>query len=293
MDFPGKRGILLNEPGTLYLIPTPLGNNRDITLRAIDVLKNTTIIAAEDTRSAATLLRALEIESRTISYHDHNEESRSPGLVEKLKQGQDVALISEAGTPLLADPGYRLVQMALEENIPVIALPGPSAITTALSASGLAVNEFAFLGFPPRKQAQRMAAFQKAAAYPFTQVYFEAPHRLLTTLSDMREAMSDRQACVAWNLSKDREHYFRGMISELEAEFSTWDKVRGEITLLVAGNSGGADDATWTRAEEAIRFLLDQEMTPRQVRDAVELACDLPKREVYQRVLAIEKERHE
>src|SRR5262245_61373729 len=188
--------------GTLFLVPTPIGNPRDITLRAIDVLRTVSVIAAEDTRKAQTLLRALDIRARLVSYHDVNEQSRSAYLMRLLEAGQDVALIPDAGTPMVNDPGHRVVVAAIAAGYRVCPLPGASAAVTALIGSGLASHRFEYVGFLPRRAAARQAAIGRLADLPATLVLFEAPRRLRETIADLRTVLGDRNAAVARNLTK-------------------------------------------------------------------------------------------
>ena len=240
--------------GTLYLVPTPIGNPRDITLRALDVLRTVPVIAAEDTRHYATLARTHDLPRRSLSYHEHNEETRSAELLARLQAGDDVALVTDAGTPLLSDPGFTLVRAAAGAGIPVTSLPGASAITTALAASGLPPLPFRFVGFPPRTSARRRTFFADMADDPATLVVFEAPHRLVETLADARAALGDRGAVLARSITKPHERYERGALSELQAKLRDDDEVRGECTLLVAGSreaplAPGADDDARLLAE--------------------------------------------
>ncbi len=274
-----------NVSGTLFLVPTPIGNFNDISLRAVETLRNVDLIAAEDTREAAKLLRHFCISTRTISYHDHNESARTPGLIERLKGGSNLALMSDAGTPLLSDPGFRLVTAAIQEGILVTSLPGPSAITTALPASGLPVSTYYFVGYLPRKAGRRIATIKETERIPATLVFFEAPHRLLETLRDLHGELGDRQAAVGWNLTKENEHIFRGTLSELLAEFSSWDRMRGEITLMVAAAVEENRDAQWETAAQAIRLMLEREVSSRVIRDVVSELYGLPKKAVYEMII--------
>ena len=240
--------------GTLYLVPTPIGNPRDITLRALDVLRTVPVIAAEDTRHYATLARTHDLPRRSLSYHEHNEDARTAELLARLQAGDDVALVTDAGTPLLSDPGFTLVRAAAGAGIPVTSLPGASAITTALAASGLPPLPFRFVGFPPRTSVRRRTFFADMADDPATLVVFEAPHRLVETLADARAALGDRGAVLARSITKPHERYERGALSELEAKLRDGDEVRGECTLLVAGSreaprAPGADDDARLLAE--------------------------------------------
>ena len=271
--------------GTLYLVPTPLGHDDDITRRALDVLGRVDLIAAEDTRSAARLLARHGLGQPLLSYHDHNEQQRLETLLERLRGGEDVAVVSEAGTPLISDPGFRIVQAAIEAQIPVVSLPGPSAPITALVASGLPVHSFCFLGFPPRKARQRKAFWGERVADTATLIVFEAPHRALESLEDALEVLGDRPMALARNLTKEYEEILRGTISEVCAALRGRDKVLGELTVVIAGSDGGEDPRVWERAEEAIGQMLAQGVEPRLIRDVVATLTDLPRRAIYQRIL--------
>jgi 16S rRNA (cytidine1402-2'-O)-methyltransferase len=269
-------------PGTLFLVPTPIGNPRDITLRALDVLRSVPVIAAEDTRKAMTLLRAHDITARLLSYYDHNEQARSPQLLRLLAGGQDVALITDAGTPLVNDPGYRIVTAAIADGIPVRPLPGPSAVITALTGAGLATHSFHYAGYLPRKSAARRAAAEALARVPATLIFFEAPHRLLESLGDLREVLGDRDAALARNLTKPGEEYLRGRLSQIEAGLAARDEVRGEYTLVVAG--AGEDDGSEELGQRLARSLLGHEVAPSVIRDVVRDVAGLSRNDAYELV---------
>lgn len=269
-------------PGTLFLVPTPIGNPGDITLRALDVLRSVPVIAAEDTRKAMTLLRAHDISARLVSYYDHNEQARSPQLLRLLAGGQDVALITDAGTPLVNDPGYRIVTAAIADGIPVRPLPGPSAVITALTGAGLATHSFHYAGYLPRKSAARRAAAEALARVPATLIFFEAPHRLLESLGDLREVLGDRDAALARNLTKPGEEYLRGPLSQIEAGLAARDEVRGEYTLVVAG--AGEDDGSEELGQRLARSLLGHEVAPSVIRDVVRDVAGLSRNDAYELV---------
>jgi 16S rRNA (cytidine1402-2'-O)-methyltransferase len=231
------------DAGTLYLVPTPIGNPRDITLRAIDVLRNVGIVASEDTRHTRTLLQLHGIEARLLSYHDHNEEQRSRQLLAALRDGVDVALVSDAGTPLVNDPGYRLVTAAIEAEIRVRPLPGASATITALIGSGLPIHRFHYVGFLPRRGPARRKALEGLRQVDAALVVFEAPHRVVEALDDMHEVLGDRRAALAHNLTKTDERFLRGRLADLAAELKAQDAVRGQYTIVVEAVDGAADDA--------------------------------------------------
>jgi 16S rRNA (cytidine1402-2'-O)-methyltransferase len=277
------------EPGTLYLVPTPIGNPRDITLRAIDVLGRVGIVASEDTRHTRTLLEPLGISARLLSYHDHNEESRERQLLDALRDGTDVAVVSDAGTPLVNDPGYRLVKAAIEAGIRVRPLPGASATLTALIGSGLPNHRFQYVGFLPRKPGARRSALADLRPVAATLVFFEAPHRLVDTVADMREVLGDRPAALGRNLTKDDEEFVRGPLSAVLAELASRDAVRGQYTLVVAGADDAADDDARALADRLIDALLRHGATARLVHEAVREVTDLPRNWVYDRVRAAEE----
>jgi len=219
-------------PGTLYLVATPIGNLADITHRALDVLRNVSVIACEDTRHTRKLLQHYGITTSTISYHEHNEQQRARELVQKLQQGNDVAVVSDAGTPSISDPGFRLVRSAIENDIAVVPIPGPSALISALVAAGLPTDEFFFGGFLPAKSNARRSRLIELKSVPGTLIFYEAPHRLSETLKDAHEILGERDAVVARELTKLHEEIKRGRLSELAKHYATEDP-RGEIVLLI------------------------------------------------------------
>lgn len=217
----------------LYLVATPIGNLEDITLRAIAVLKQVNLIAAEDTRHAAILLRKYAIDTPLVSYYEQNEERRSSELLERLLRGEQLALISDAGTPLLSDPGYRLVQKALANDVQVVAIPGASALLTALTASGLSVNRFVFEGFLPKKKG-RQTLLKKLAEEERTIVIYESPFRVIATLKDLLVNLGNRRCVCARELTKIHEEFIRGTIAEVLEHFHQHSP-RGEFVIMVAG----------------------------------------------------------
>jgi 16S rRNA (cytidine1402-2'-O)-methyltransferase len=228
--FPLPHNTLM--PSTLYLVATPIGNLADITYRAIQILKNVDLIACEDTRHTRKLLQHYDINTKLISYHDHNEQDRANELVERLKQGDDIAVVSDAGTPAISDPGFRLVRAAIENGIPVVPVPGPSALISALISAGLPTNEFYFAGFLPARSGARQTRLNELKTIPATLVFYEAPHRLLATLKDALQVLGEREAVVARELTKLHEELRRGRLSDLVAHYSD-ENPRGEIVLLI------------------------------------------------------------
>jgi len=240
------------EPGTaaasgrLWVVATPIGNLEDITLRALRVLREARWVACEDTRQTGKLLRRHGISARLVSVHEHNEAERAAGLMDALERGEDVALVTDAGTPLVSDPGFRLVRAAIERGIRVVPVPGPSALLAALAASGISCEEFLFAGFLPARQGQRRRALERLRGEPRTIVLFEAPHRLADSLADAVEILGDRPAAVARELTKVYEEVRRGRLGQLAAHFAGLIP-RGEITLVI----GPGEEPTASPLESA------------------------------------------
>ena len=218
----------------LYLVGTPIGNLEDITLRALRVLKEVDVIACEDTRQTQKLLNHYAIQTRTTSYHEHNEMTKSAELVKQMQEGASVALVTDAGMPGISDPGYRLIALAIRHHVPVVPVPGASAFLAALVASGLPTDSFRFSGFLPAKRGERRAALEAVKASPRTQVFYEAPHRIVETLTDVVEVMGEaRHVVVAREVTKLHEEFLRGRADEVLANLKAREVVKGEITLLI------------------------------------------------------------
>jgi 16S rRNA (cytidine1402-2'-O)-methyltransferase len=223
-----------NTAGILYLVATPIGNLEDITLRALRVLRECDLVAAEDTRRTAKLLHHFDIRTPTTSLHEHNEHAKAGALVEKLLQGGSIALVTDAGTPAISDPGFRLIQAALADGIRVEAIPGPSAVLAALVSSGLPSDAFVFVGFPPARARARATWLEALRAETRTVVFFEAPHRIVDTLNDALRVVGDRQVAVGRELTKLHEELVRGPISDVLGRLT---ELRGEFTIVMAGQS--------------------------------------------------------
>lgn len=221
--------------GTLYLVATPIGNLSDITERALQTLRDVTIIACEDTRHTKKLLTHFGIKTKTVSYHEHNESERARELSEFLKEGKDIAVVSDAGTPNISDPGFRLVKTAIECGAKVVSIPGASAFVSALVVSGLPTDEFYFGGFLPSKKNARHSKFLSVKTISATLIFYESPHRIAASLGDAYEVLGEREAVVARELTKLHEEILRGKLSELREEFSNRE-TRGEIVLLIDRN---------------------------------------------------------
>lgn len=270
-------------PGILYIVATPIGNLEDMTFRAVRVLKDVDLIAAEDTRHTQVLLNRFEIGTALTSYHQHNERTKARQLVARLKRGASIALVSDAGTPAISDPGYRLVVEALDAGIRVIPVPGPSALTAVLSAGGLPTNEFVFAGFLPAKKQERRSKLHKLSGEHRSMVMHEAPHRLKECLDDLHDVLGDRRIVVAREVTKVHEEFIRGCVSQVIEELAA-KEVRGEITLVVEGSS--QDTAV---SEEALRDeIATLQAGGKRVKEIAEILGEkfgYSKKEIYRLVL--------
>ena len=276
-------------PGTLYLVPTPIGNLSDMTKRAADILADVDIVACEDTRHTRILLSHLGLEKAVVSYHEHNKETAGPKLIEALSEGKSVAQVSDAGMPVISDPGADLVKLALAAHIPVVPLPGPNAALTALVASGLDARQFLFVGFLPRTSANRKELLETVRKIPFTLIFYEAPHRLKETLKILSDSLGDRRAVTARELTKKFETFTRATLSEL-LRISEETDPRGEYVLLVEGYKGedkdAEDEMTWQ--EEAV--LLAETLPIKEAARQVAAKRNLARRDVYQFLLKRENQ---
>ena len=268
-------------PATLYLVATPIGNLEDISLRALRILREeVAAIACEDTRQTQKLLTHYEIRKPLISYHEHNEASRTAELLESLKGGQSVALVSDAGTPLVSDPGYRLVRAAVEEGIAVTPIPGASAALAALTASGLPTDQFLFAGFLPVKAVARRKKLEEVAQQTSTLVLYESPHRILETLADMAEILGARPVVLGREITKLHEEFLRGTAGEIREQLETRASIKGEITLVVGR---GEEQALKGDAAEEVARLESEGVERMTAIKTVARQLGLPKREVYRR----------
>jgi len=265
--------------GTLYIVGTPIGNLEDVSLRALRILAEVDLIAAEDTRRTRKLLAHYEIETPLTSYHEHNKLTKLDELLSTLQQ-KDVALVSEAGMPGLSDPGYEFINAAIAQGIPVVPVPGPSALITALVVSGLPTDSFLYLGFLPRRQKQRRQLLASVAGERRTLVAFEAPHRLRASLADLKAVLGERRIALARELTKMYEEVWRGSISQALAHFEE-NPPRGEFTLVIEG--AREERVTWDeeRVMEALAELLAEGVERKEAIKAVADLAGWPKREVY------------
>jgi 16S rRNA (cytidine1402-2'-O)-methyltransferase len=228
-----RQSSIVNKFMPLYIVATPIGNLEDISFRAVRILKEADLIACEDTRHTAKLLTHYGISARRESYHEFNEESRTPHLIQLLREGKTIALVSDSGTPLVSDPGYRLVSGCREAGIPVIPIPGPSAAISALVGSGFPSDSFFFGGFLPARSSLRKKKLEQLAGIPATLIFYEAPHRLLACLEDMAAVLGPRKAAVARELTKIHEEFLSGTLPELLDLFRNRPKIQGEVTLII------------------------------------------------------------
>ncbi|MBS2772717.1 16S rRNA (cytidine(1402)-2'-O)-methyltransferase [Anoxybacillus rupiensis] len=272
--------------GTLYIVPTPIGNLEDITFRALRVLKEADMIAAEDTRQTKKLLNHFEITTPIISYHEHNKYTAGKKIVEWLQEGKTIALVSDAGMPAISDPGYDLVAAALEERCPVVPLPGANAALTSLVASGLPTEHFYFFGFLDRAKKEKKQQLEALKNIRDTMIFYESPHRLADTLAEMHEVMGERKIAIGRELTKRFEEFIRGTISEV-IEWTKNGEIRGEFCIIVEGAKENEEQVSdWWHSlsvSEHVDYYIDEKHL--SVKDAIkEVAKDrkVPKREIYQ-----------
>jgi 16S rRNA (cytidine1402-2'-O)-methyltransferase len=289
-NVPGNAAAAANSAvGCLYLVGTPIGNLEDITLRALRILKEVDQIACEDTRHTQKLLSHYDIHKSLVSYHEHNELTRAPELVMALEQGAKIALVSDAGTPLVSDPGHRLVTLCLRHRIPIVPIPGPSALLAALSASGLPNEEFLFVGFLPARSGERRRALERLRIEDRTIVLYEAPHRVKECVADAREVLGNRSACIAREVTKVHEEFRRGKLSELLTSLEE-RPARGEITLLI-GPEDAADARTRANSTQSLADRVEELIRQAKLdrKDALKLAAKergLTRRDAYDKLVS-------
>ncbi len=268
--------------GRLFVVSTPIGNLEDITYRAVRVLREADWIACEDTRTTKKLLDHYGVRTRSVSYHEHNESARADDLIALLGAGQTGALVSDAGTPLLSDPGYRIVHAAVQAGVRVEALPGPSALLAGLVVSGLPTDQFHFAGFLPAKQGQRTRLLESLEAEPATLIFYEAPHRILESLEDIASLLGDRQIAVGRELTKLHEEVLRGTAPEVKNMLAMRDSIRGEFVVLISKATEPAVDST--PLDEAVERMVEAGVARMDAIKTVAKQRGLSKREVYKLV---------
>jgi 16S rRNA (cytidine1402-2'-O)-methyltransferase len=272
--------------GTLYLVATPIGNLEDITLRALRVLREAAWIACEDTRQTRKLLDHFSIATKLVSYHEHNEAARAAELAAQLQAGASGALVSDAGTPLISDPGYRLVAAAIASGVPVVPIPGASAALAALAGSGLGTDAFTFRGFLPPRTAARRKTLESLKDEGCTLIFYEAPHRILEALEDIEAVLGSRPVVVARELTKMHEEFLRGTASEIRLHLASRPSVKGEITLLIGRASAGDRPADLSEAEDQVRGLEQQGLARMEAVKRVAKALGIPKRDLYRKLIS-------
>ena len=275
------------EKGKLYIVATPIGNKDDITLRAIKVLGEVDLIAAEDTRETGKLLAYHKIKNNLISYHEHNETRRAPGLIYKLEKGLSIALVSDAGTPSVSDPGYRLINEAIAKNIRIIPVPGASAATAALSASGLPNDSYIFIGFSVKKKEKRQKQLKELADENKTIIFYESPRRIISFLDEIIEIMGDRHAVLAREMTKRYEEFIRGLLSEIKRNLKKRPSIKGELTLLVAGNDSSAPVSLDAVRADIVKCLKGKETRLSDLARMLSKKHNLPKNIIYDEALKI------
>jgi 16S rRNA (cytidine1402-2'-O)-methyltransferase len=268
--------------GVLYIVATPIGNLEDITLRAVRVLKEVDVIAAEDTRHTQSLLKRYDIRTPLTSYHEHNERSKADHLVARLQRGENIALVSDAGTPVISDPGFRLVKEAVQANLSVVPIPGPSALAAVLSASGLPTDRFAFEGFLPAKKHDRREKLRCLREETRTLVFYEAPHRLKESLYDIQDVLGARAMVLAREVTKLHEEFVRGTVPDVMARLP--EEIRGEVTLVVAGSAGEAAPSE-DRLESEIRKLQADGLRVKEIAEVLGAKYRYSKKAIYRMAL--------
>ncbi len=268
--------------GTLYIVATPLGNLEDITFRALRVLKEVSVVACEDTRRTVKLLNKYEIRTPLAIYHDYNKQRASLGILRRLRDGENVALVSDAGTPAISDPGYELVRDAITEGVHIEVIPGPSALISALVVSGLPTDHFTFEGFLPNRKEKRRKALSALAEETRTMIFYESPNRIAAFLSEAAGIMGDRRACVVRELTKIHEEILRGTLPELAAQMGARESVLGEVTLVVAGASKTIELSVEDIVEAALQ---DASGSSRDLAREISERTGLSRKEVYAEVM--------
>lgn len=281
--------------GQLFLVATPIGNLEDITLRGLRMLKEVDLIACEDTRRTQVLLNHYSIQTAVISYHEHNEMTRAPELILRMEEGTRIALVSDAGMPVISDPGFRLVRLAIRHAIPVIPIPGPSAFVAALVAAGLPLESFRFLGFLPGRKGQRTARLRELAAASETLVFYEAPYRIIETMEDVFQILGDRPVVIGREVTKIHEEFLRGPASEVLARLRQ-KAVRGELTVLVGPPDRPAKETPSKLAPTSVRreiekLMASQKLSEREALKAFARSSRRPKSELYRLWQAEKKKR--
>ena len=272
---------------TLYIVSTPIGNLEDITLRALNILKEVDLIACEDTRTSKKLLSRYQIQKPLTSYHEHNEIEKAKELLSLLQEGKSVALITDAGTPGVSDPGFRIVKLASENGVQVVPIPGASAAIAALSISGLPTSSFTFLGFPPKQNKKLIEYLERVKGYPETLIFYESPKRIIKTLEAITEVFGDRNASISREITKMYEETLRGFLSEIKSTLESRDSIKGEFILVVEGDTREKADFDSKTIDDLLHYLKKE---GHSLKDAVkQVATDsgVSKSKIYKKALQI------
>ncbi|WHY88907.1 16S rRNA (cytidine(1402)-2'-O)-methyltransferase [Neobacillus novalis] len=274
------------QKGILYLVPTPIGNLEDMSFRAVRILKEANLIAAEDTRNTKKLCNYFDIETPIVSYHEHNKESSGEKLIQRVKEGLKIALVSDAGMPAISDPGYELVAAAIEERVPVVPLPGANAALTSLIASGLSCQPFYFFGFLNRSKKEKRAELEALKWQAATIIFYESPHRLKETLAIIQEVLGNRKIAICRELTKKYEEFIRGTVEEVIA-WASQDEIRGEFCLIVEGTDEQQEEGpSWwhelSLVEHVNQYITEKDIPSKEAIKQTAKDRNLNKREVYQ-----------
>jgi len=275
------------KEGKLYVVATPIGNKDDITIRAVKILGEVDLIAAEDTRETGKLLACHKIKNKLISCHEHNETRRTPELIDKLKKGLSIALVSDAGTPSVSDPGYRLINQAITENIRIIPVPGASAATAALSVSGQATDAFIFMGFAVKKKEKRLKQLKELAHEKKTIIFYESPRRILSFLNEIIKIMGDRRGVLAREMTKHYEEFIRGLLSDIRKNLKKRPSIKGELTLVIAGNDSSPSVSMDAVREDILKHIKGEKTRLPELAWILSKKYNLPKNTIYDEALKI------
>jgi 16S rRNA (cytidine1402-2'-O)-methyltransferase len=286
-DKHSKQNMMIVSPGTLYVVATPIGHRDDLTLRALKILGQVDLIAAEDTRKTRRFLELHGINGSFISYHEHNEKERTPQILKKLQNGTSIALVSNAGTPTVSDPGYRLIKSAADHGVAIVPVPGVSAAATALSVAGLPTDAFTFAGFLPKKKGKRLKLLEQLALEPRTLIFYESPKRILMLINEIIDAMGDRFGVLAREMTKIHEEFIRAQLTEIRAILERRSAIKGECTLLVSGWDDNPS-VEWESVKNEIKEELQSSTEPvSRLVKRISRKYGLPKNKVYQETLII------
>lgn len=277
---------MLKNKATLFLVATPIGNLNEVSKRTLDVLNNVEVIACEDTRNTLKLLSHFDIHTKMISYHNFNEEQSSDGIIKLLQEGKDVALVSDAGYPLISDPGYTLVNKVIENDFNIVTISGPNAALNALVASGLDTNHYLFYGFLNSKQSQAKKELQQLKNFPYTMIFYEAPHRIEKTLKLCLDVLGNRKACLARELTKLHEQYYRGTLKDL----CDLKQLKGEIVLIIEGYTPVENKISEAELIQQVKDLIASGYKTKQAINEVSILNDVSKNYLYDAYLSKEKE---